>query len=123
MKICDAMAMLDKFQPNSFDVGDKIAWLEELDKELWQEVVQTHEGGEDVPEPCYSAGEQEQALLVDGPYKCIYLHWLQSKLDYALGDFARFNNSYASFEADRAAWKNWYHRNHMPLQNAKGVYF
>ena len=124
MKILEAITRLDELQPNSFTAEEKMRWLEQLDQELWREVVQTHEGGSDIPEPDYNQeAAEELELLVKKPYDSIYLHWMQSKIDYALGEFGRFNNSNAAFEADRMAWRLWYHRNNRPLERARGCYF
>ena len=124
MTIIEAITRLDELQPNSFTAEEKVRWLEQLDRELWREVICTHEGGADIQEPCYTQGtDDDNVLLVEPPYDSIYLHWMQSRIDYALAEFGRFNNSNAAFEADRMAWRMWYHRNHVPLERTRGRYF
>lgn len=124
MKILEAITRLDELQPNSFSSEEKVMWLEQLDRELWREVICTHEGGAEIQEPCYNhETDDERELLVEPPYDIIYLHWMQSRIDYALAEFGRFNNSNAAFEADRMAWRLCYHRTHMPVQKARGCYF
>lgn len=110
-------------QPNSFERKEKISWLRQLDMELWREVILTHEGAPELPEPDYGEDtDEDTVLLVEGPYDCMYVHWLQSRIDYALAEYGRFNNSNAAFEADRTGWRMWYNRTHMPVQ-ARGRYF
>ena len=117
MTIGDAIKKTDELQPNSFGQEEKIRWLAQLDRELWREVVMTHEGAEDAVEPEYREDTADDTvLLVEGPYDCMYIHWLQSRIDYALAEYGRFNNSNAAFEADRMAWRMWYNRTHMPKQ-------
>ena len=124
MTIGEAIKKTDELQPNSFGQEDKIRWLSQLDRELWREVVLTHEGAEDAAEPEYREDTADDTvLLVEGPYDCMYIHWLQSRIDYALAEYGRFNNSNAAFEADRMAWRMWYNRTHMPKQEARGRYF
>lgn len=124
MTIGDAIKKTDELQPNSFGQEEKIRWLAQLDRELWREVVMTHEGAEDAVEPEYREDTADDTvLLVEGPYDCMYIHWLQSRIDYALAEYGRFNNSNAAFEADRMAWRMWYNRTHMPKQEARGRYF
>lgn len=124
MTIGDAIKKTDELQPNSFGQEEKIRWLAQLDRELWREVVMTHEGEEDAVEPEYREDTADDTvLLVEGPYDCMYIHWLQSRIDYALAEYGRFNNSNAAFEADRMAWRMWYNRTHMPKQEARGRYF
>lgn len=103
-------------QPNS--TGDEriIRWLRQLDIELYEKVVKTHEGWQGVKRPDYTAQTPEEtALLVPEPYDCIYLHWIQSRIDYENAEAGRFNNSNAAFEADRQEYAMWYNRTHMPL--------
>ena len=124
MTIGEAIKKTDELQPNSFGQEEKIRWLAQLDRELWREVVMTHEGAEDAVEPEYREDTADDTvLLVEGPYDCMYIHWLQSRIDYALAEYGRFNNSNAAFEADRMAWRMWYNRTHMPKQEARGRYF
>lgn len=124
MTIGDAIKKTDELQPNSFGQEEKIRWLAQLDRELWREVVMTHEGAEDAVEQEYREDTADDTvLLVEGPYDCMYIHWLQSRIDYALAEYGRFNNSNAAFEADRMAWRMWYNRTHMPKQEARGRYF
>ena len=124
MKILEAIRGLDELQPNSFSSEEKVKWLEQLDRELWREVICTHEWGDYIPEPEYTQDtDEETTLLVEPPYDVIYLHWMQSRIDYAVAEFGRFNNSNAAFEADRMAWRMNYNRTHMPKQKARGCYF
>lgn len=123
MKVLEAIARVDEIQPNSFSLENKLKWLEQLDQELWREVICTHEGGEETTKPEYTGDVKDTMLLVEEPYDCMYIHWLQSRIDYALAEYGRFNNSNSAFEADRVAWRSWWHRTHMPKQEARGCYF
>lgn len=124
MTIGEAIWKIDELQPNTFSMPEKIGWLRQLDGELWREVVLTHEGSEGMRLPDYDEDSGDDTeLLVQGPYESIYIHWLQSRIDYALAEYGRFNNSNAAFEADRTAWRMHYNRSHMPVQAARGRYF
>lgn len=124
MTIGEAIGRTDELQPNSFGWAEKVAWLRQLDMELWREVIQTHEGAPERGEPDYGKDRADDTvLLVEGPYDCMYVHWLQSRIDYALAEYGRFNNSNAAFEADRTHWRMWYNRTHLPKQEARGRYF
>lgn len=122
MTIGEAIRRTDEMQPNSFRAEEKIAWLRQLDMELYTEVVINHEGCVMLPD--YDEDTDENTvLMVQGPYESIYIHWLQSRMDYALAEYGRYNNSNAAFEADRVAWRMHYNRSHMPVQAARGRYF
>lgn len=122
MTLGNALLLIDEKQPNSESAGQKIQWLRQLDMEVFHEVIMTHEGSIP-PLPAYdTTTELDRVLLVPEPYDSIYLHWLQSRIDYTLGDTERYNNSNAQFEADRTAYRAWYNRTHMPI-GARGRYW
>lgn len=123
MTVGQVLDAVNEIQPTSISKNILVGWLHQLDTELYQNVIATHQGA-DAAEPSIPADEMGDAaqLLVGAPYDAIYVHWLQSRIDYTLGEYGRYNNSSAMFEADRAAFTNWYNRNHMPLQ-VKSRYF
>ena len=107
-------------QPNSCGNERLIRWLRQLDMELSEPVMRTHDGWERVKRPAYTIETpDEEELMVREPYDSIYIHWLQARIDWTNGEIGRFNNSNAAFEADRQAFCAWFNRTHMPLQ--KGV--
>lgn len=117
MTIDQAIEWVDATQNNTASREEKIGWLRQLDEEIYHEVIRKHEGWEDVAEPDYTAETPgDRGLLVDGQYGSIYLHFLQSRIDYANGEYGRYNNSNMQFEADRLGFRCWYNREHMPIQ-------
>ncbi len=123
MTVREVLKIIDEVQPTSISEDILIGWLYQLDAELYQNVIATHEGVEDVTPPVpQEQMEDDTQLLVGAPYDAMYVHWIQSRIDYTLGEYGHYNNSNAVFEADRAAFTNWYNRNHMPLQ-VKSRYF
>lgn len=122
MTMGEAIRRADEMQPNNFSRAEKIEWLRQLDAELWEEVLQTHEG-EEWPKPEYNEETPDMAILVvPDTYAVIYVHWLQSRIDYALKETAQYNNSNAAFEYDLQRYRAWYNRTHMPL-GKKGKYW
>jgi len=120
MTVKEVLKIIDEVQPTSISEDILLGWLYRLDTELYQTVAATHEGADGVDPPAQM--EDNTQLLVGAPYDAIYVHWLQSRIDYTLGEYGRYNNSNAVFEADRAAFTNWYNRTHIPLQ-VKSRYF
>lgn len=117
MTIEQAIKRVDEVQPNSVEREAKIDWLMQLDMELYTECVMQHEGWEEVEVPNYTEEtENERELLVGAPFESIYLHWLQSRIDWEMQEYSHFNNANAAFEADRVKYRCWYNRTHMPLQ-------
>lgn len=123
MTIGQALEEIGEIQPHSFGSERMIKWLRQLDTELYEKIIRAHERWEQVARPAYTAATPDDTvLLVPEPYDCIYLHWLQSRIDYAMAEFGRYNNSNAMCEADRQEYAAWYNRTHMPLQTG-GKYF
>ena len=61
-------------------------------------------------------------LLIPAPYDEVYLRFLEAQMDYANGEFERFNNSNAMYAAAWSAFVNYYNRTHMPLGGTRKYY-
>ncbi len=116
MTIMDALYRIDELKPNSYTQTEKIKWLSSLDGVIKREIIDTHEGGEDVVFNGY--GEEADLtteLLVPAPYDDIYLRWLESQIDYSNGEYRKYNNSIAMYNTVYTAFANYYNRTHMPI--------
>jgi hypothetical protein len=115
MTIMDALYRIDELKPNSYSQTEKIKWLSSLDGVIKSEIIDTHEGGEGVVFNGYGEDEDlTKKLLVDAPYDDIYLRWLETQIDYANGEYGKYNNSIAMYNATYSAYEKFYNRTHMP---------
>ena len=48
MTIIEAINRVDSVKPNTYSQQDKVHWLSNLDGVVKREIIDTHEGGEDV---------------------------------------------------------------------------
>lgn len=115
MTIMEALHRADALKPNMYTPAEKIKWLSILDGIIKKEIIDTHEGGEDV----VFNGYEEDALLttellVPAPYDDIYIHWLEAQIDYTNGEYGKYGNSKSMYNTSYDAFKNFYHRTHMP---------
>lgn len=123
MTIIEAINRLDKIKPNGYDQSDKVTWLSELDGMVKQTVTDTHEGGEDISFTGYDATTPlDTVLLIPSPYDSAYLDWLSAKIDFADGEYARYNNSMTRFNDTFLAFSRFYNRKNMP-KGSKIKYF
>ena len=123
MTIIEAINRLDKIKPNGYDQSDKVTWLSELDGMVKQTVTDTHEGGEDISFTGYDATTPlDTVLLIPSPYDSAYLDWLSAKIDFADGEYARYNNSMTRFNDTFLAFSRFYNRTYMP-KGSKIKYF
>jgi len=115
MTIGEALARTDELVPNSFSRQQKLAWLSQAEGSLWCELLAPAGGGE---APFYgeTAGD-ETVLLVPAPWDGLYIHWLESCIDYAAGETARFNNANALYTALRRAYGSCLTRSRLPRES------
>lgn len=115
MTIIEAVNGIDSFKTNTYSQEDKIQWLSKLDMTVKLEIIDTHEGGDDIEFSGYtSATPVDTVMLIPAPHEDVYLRWLEAQIDYANGEFGKFNNSITMFNAAYAAFANYYNRTHMP---------
>ena len=53
-------------------------------------------------------------LLVPAPYDDVYIKWLEAQIDYANGEYSRYNNTAQAYQAEWDRYRNYYNRTHMP---------
>ena len=123
MTVSQAIDRTDRLKPNSYAYADKLVWLSQLDGTVKKEIIDTHEGGAEAPFVPYTEDtDPERVLLADAPYDEMYIHYLSAQIDYANGEFERFNNANRLFEAATSAFRNAYNSAHPPKGNKKNYW-
>ena len=115
MTILEAINAINKRKPNTFEDSEIVGWLSELDSKIKLKIIDTHEGAEKVSFTPYGAETpSDTVLLVPEPFSCVYLSWLESCMDYANGEYDKYNNAMDMFHTAYEGFKNYYNRTHMP---------
>ena len=115
MTIMGAINHIDAVKPNGYTQDDKIRWLSILDGTVKTEIIDTHEGGESVTfRPYGESTSLVTELLIPYPYDDVYIKWLEAQIDYASGEYDKYNNSITMYNAAYAAFEKYYHRTHRP---------
>ena len=123
MTLAEAIGRADALRPNSFSYAQKLAWVSALDAAVTAELINTHDGGEWVGFKGYTEESTPQTeLLIPAPYDEAHLRYLEAQMDYANGEYDRFNNSNAMYAAAFGAFVNHYNRTHMPLGTKRKYY-
>lgn len=123
MTIIEAINQIDALKPNAFIQNDKIRWLNTVDGFIKAEVIDTHEGSENVSFTGYDMDTAlDTVLLVPAPYDVLYLRWLEAQIDYANAELGKYNNSITMFNSAYADFRNYYNRKNMP-KGTKIKYF
>lgn len=115
MTLMGAINHLNAVKPNSFMQAEKIKWLSTLDGIVKAEIIDTHEGGENITFDGYTESSLMQELLVPSPYDDMYIKWLEAQIDYANGEYGKYNNSITLYNAAFAAYEKYYNRTHKPI--------
>lgn len=116
MKIVEAIDRIDGLKHNTYSYNEKIAWLSRLDSMVKRLIIDTHEGGENVTFNGYTdSTDMMTELLVPAPFDEIYIRWLEAQIDYANGEYGKYNNSILMYQTVYDAYANYYNRYHMPI--------
>jgi hypothetical protein len=117
MTVMEAINTIDNLKHNTYSQRDKRMWLSRLDGMVKRLIIDTHEGGENIPfVPYVDETPGDTVMLVPAPFDEIYLRWLEAQIDYCNGEIIRYNNSMAMFNSSWESFRNYYNANHMPLQ-------
>ena len=113
MNISGAITSINALKPNGYDQAQKIKWLSNLDGIIKSEIIDTYEGGEDVSFSGYTEETNLLTeLLVPAPYDDIYIRYLEMQIDYANGEYGKYNNSKIMYNEIFSAFKRHYNRTH-----------
>lgn len=115
MTLIEAITKIKAVKPNTFLQQDIIRWLSVLDGIIKKEIIDTHEGGEGVTFNGYNeSSDLTVDMLVPAPYDDIYIRWLEAQMDYANGEYNKYNNSVAIYNEAYTNFARYYNRTHMP---------
>lgn len=116
MTLIEAISRIDILKPNGYSQSEKVKWLSVLDGIINSEIINTHEGAEKVTFNGYDDSTSlTTELLVPSPYDIIYFRWLETQIDYANGEYAKYNNGVQAYNDAYTAFERHYNRTHMPL--------
>lgn len=124
----EIISRTDELKPNTYSIGQKMRWLNILEQQIKQKVIDTHERHPEESEVVifsYSENIEEHgddSLLVPEAYDILYVYHLFAQIDFANSEYERFNNSNAMYEAAYREYANWYNRTHKPL-SASNIYY
>lgn len=118
MTLIEAITRIDTLKPNTYTQQEKIKWLSMLDGIIKYEIIDTHEGADEVSFVGYDENTNlATELLVPAPYDDIYIRWLETRIDYTNGEYARYNNALQAYNDVYSDFCKYYNRIHMPKGN------
>lgn len=116
MTIAEAIEITDKFTPNAYDETEKVRWLMDVDRLIYNDLICTHEGRETVLEPDYSPTDMVSDLLVPEPYaEDVYVNYLQAKIAQQNGEDAKYNKAILLYNDAYTRYAKAYNETHRPI--------
>lgn len=122
MKIVEVIGEMDKRYPNSVDNKTKIRWLRNLDMQIKEEVIDTHEKPEEYEEPDFETYDMDTELLVEDMYAELYETFLKMKISLEYVEPDRYSMENTAFNDQYITYQAYYNRNHMPLTKSRPRY-
>ena len=124
MKIIEAINRIDTLMHNTYTHTDKVEWLSRLDNMVKKQIIDTHEGSENVAFNGYNASTpMDTVLLVPAPYDEIYPKWIEAQIHYYNGEYDKYNNAIIMFNTDFEAYAAYYNQNHRPVKRGRRFLF
>lgn len=111
MTLKEVIDRVDDFKPNAFAPAQKTAWINEIEGKAQSEVLLFAP-----PQIILYDWEKDQntELLVAPPHDCIYPSYLTAMIDFANGEYGKYNNSYVMFNTQYKEFMRWFAQHYRP---------
>ena len=124
MTIREAISRLDALIFNTYTNDDKVRWLSNLDMTVKQQIIDTHEGGQNIVFEGYTPQTPETTvLLVPAPFDEVYLKWMEAQIHYHNGEFDKYNAAIIMYNAAFDSYASSYNKLHMPIRKGRRFRF
>ncbi len=124
MTIIEAINRANALMHNTYNHPDKVEWLSRLDSMVKQQIIDNHEGSENVIFNGYTTETpMDTVLLVPAPYDEVYLRWIEAQIHYHNGEYDKYNNAIIMFNTALGAYAAYYNQNHRPVSRGKRFLF
>lgn len=123
MTINEAIARVDDLRDNTMATNIKIAWLQMVDQQVYEEIIKGREGADAVTLPDYTDNDGEQVLLVPPPYDMLYVYRLEAEICYKNQEIDRQANALTRYNEMMDAFAKKYAREHRSLPHPPVIYY
>lgn len=105
MTLSQVIANVDAVKPNAFDNETKTMWLNEVEGMVQTEVFLFNPV--DVVQYTYET-DKDKTLLVYPPHDKLYGPYLEARIDYANGEYDKYQNTMQMFNSFYGEFMRWY---------------
>lgn len=111
MTLREVIERVDEIKPNAFSEDTKTMWVNECEGMVQTEVLLF--ASEDIV--VYNYAEHKDAeLLVKPPHDKLYWAYLSAMIDFANGEYNKYQNAMQLFNAHFNEFMGWYARTYRP---------
>ncbi len=122
MTVIEIFNKVDNLEPNQYTQKEKLDWLNQLDGQIFDELILTHEHEDGISFTPHSDASDEP--LVPSPYGMdIYVNYLKAMIAESNHEMVKYNASMTLFNSAYQRYASWYNRNNMPVQNGNRLFF
>lgn len=107
MTLRAVLDFVDKMKPgNPYDTATKIQWLNELEGDVQSRLLNT------APQEIiqYTEDDLDAELLIPVPYDKVYWMWAAAMIDFANGEYDRYQNTLQLVNDAYDSYAKWFHR-------------
>lgn len=121
MTIGEVLRKVDMIKPNRFTKEQKIDWINEIERQLWFDVVSTHENPKGIRLREYDVNSDPDIVLIaPPPYDEVYQLYVQCQIDLGNMEIAKYNNDRVLFNNALMTFRDYWNRRFMPIQRVEG---
>lgn len=118
MTILEVINSVISLKPNAYPPEQMVTWLNQVERKIKQEIIDTHCGGPNAPELPYTIEDNSDTVLyAPAPYDMLYQRWLEAQIDYANAEYSKYNNSISMFNTEYQTFADWYNRTYRPKRS------
>lgn len=111
MKVKEVIEFVDAIKPNAFSEAQKVKWLSDCEGMVQTRVFLFAP----VEVISYSWPEdKETELLVEPPHHKLYLSYLCALIDFANGEYDRYQNTMQVFNSEFSEFMRWFANAYRP---------
>ena len=114
MTVAQVIQVVDEVKPNAFSNEEKTRWLNEAEGMVQTEVflfASSYEQDKDVE------------LLAQPPHDKLYPAYLEARVDYANGEYEKYQNTMQMFNAFFGEFIRWFALTYSPADTHGEVYY
>ena len=115
MTIKQIIDLVDKMKPNAFMPDVKMMWLNEVEGYVQTYIHLTDI--EDIVVYDYNT-DADKELLVPPPHNGVYWTFLTAMIDYANGEYNKYQNTITLYNNNMQEYQRWYATMHRPADQS-----